>query len=194
MHWIIPNAEEDRDAGQTAWYKPTQLSAFAPSRPELEEDEDEQGLLKSVKYIESLIDACVRKGIPPQRIVLGGFSQGCALSLLTDLVSKKYSGRLAGIVGLCGYLPLSSKMRIQDLRAVAGLPPSHGEVPLFLASGQKDSLIPKRIRNQTAKGLEALGWTGIETHEYESQGHTISGPMLRDLCSWMERVIPKLED
>jgi predicted esterase len=194
MHWVIPNAEEDRDAGQTAWYRPTQLTPSAPSRPELEDEEDEQGLLKSVKYVESLIDACVRKGIPPQRIVLGGFSQGCALSLLTDLVSTKYSGKLGGVVGLCGYLPLSGNMRIQDLRAVAGLPPSQGEVPLFLASGQKDSLIPKRIRNQTVKALEALGWTGIEAHEYEGQGHTISGPMLRDLCSWMEWVIPKLED
>lgn len=193
MNWIIPNATEDRDAMTTAWYRPSPLSPFAPSRPELEEEEDEQGLLKSVAYIETLIDACVNKGVPPNRIVLGGFSQGCALSLLTDLVSKKYSGKLAGIVGLMGYLPLADGYRVQDLRAHAGLPPTHGEVPVFLASGKEDRLIPKRIRNRTLKALEALGLSAIEEHEYEG-GHSISGPMLRDMCAWMERVVPKLED
>ena len=193
MHWVIPNAMEDRDVGQTAWYRPTQLSPFAPSRPELEDEEDEEGLLKSVAYIESLIDACVRKGIPPNRIVLGGFSQGCALSLLTDLISKNYSGRLAGIAGLCGELPLADGTRLQQLRAHNGLPPSHGEQPIFLARGTKDSLIPKRVWNQTLKGLKGLSATNVEEHEYEA-AHTIHGPMLRDLCIWMEKVIPKLED
>ena len=100
MNWIIPNALENRDALSTAWYTPTAFSPFAPNRPELDEDEDEKGMLESVAYIESLIDACVNKGIPPERIVLGGFSQGCAMSLLTDFTSSKYSGRLAGVVGL----------------------------------------------------------------------------------------------
>ena len=193
MNWLIPNAMEDRDAMTTAWYRPTPLSPFASSRPELEEPEDEEGLLKSVAYVESLIDACVRKGIPPERIVLGGFSQGCALSLITDLTSKKYGGRLAGIVGLCGYLPLAGGSRLQYLRAMAGLPPTHGDVAIFLARGSKDTLIPKRIWNMTLKGLEAFQATYVETHEYDG-GHAISGPMLRDLCGWLEKVIPKLED
>ncbi|KAK3073812.1 hypothetical protein LTR53_001803 [Teratosphaeriaceae sp. CCFEE 6253] len=193
MNWVIPNAMENRDAMTTAWYRPTPLTPFASSRPELEEEEDEEGLLKSVAYVESLIDACVRKGVPPNRIVLGGFSQGCALSLLTDLTSKKYGGKLAGIVGLCGYLPLATGSRLQHLRAIADLPPTHGDVPIFLARGKQDSLIPKRIWNITLKGLEAFQATSIELHEYEG-GHTIGGPMLRDICSWLEKVIPKLED
>ena len=187
---------EDRDAMQLAWYRPTQLSPFASSRPELEEEEDKAGMLKTVEYIESLIDACVNRGIPPNRIVLGGFSQGCAMSLLTDLTSKKYAGRLAGIVGLMGYLPLADGYRLQDLRAHNGLPPTHGEVPLFLARGQSDMLIPKRIWNRTLKKLDDLGVnkSAMEVHEYEGLGHTLNGPVLRDLCGWLERVIPKLED
>lgn len=196
MNWIIPNALENRDAMQTAWYTPTAFSPFASSRPELEEEEDEAGMRASVTYVESLIDACVNKGIPPQRIVLGGFSQGCAMSLLTDLTSQKYSGRLAGIVGLMGYLPLADGYRIQDMRAHADLPPTHGEVPLFLARGQKDQLIPKRIWNKTLKKLEDLGVnkSAMEIHEYEGLGHGLNGPVLRDMCSWMEKAIPKLED
>jgi len=194
MNWIIPNAMENRDVMQTAWFRPTDLSTS--DRPELQEEEDEAGLLQSIKYIESLIDACVRKGIPPQRIVLGGFSQGCALSLLLDLTSKKYSGRLAGIAGLMGFLPLAGGYRIQDLRAHASLPPTHGEVPVFLARGQKDMLIPTRVWNRTLKKLDDLGLnrSALEVHEYEGLGHSLNGAVLGDLCNWMERIVPKLED
>jgi len=195
LNWIIPNALEDRDAMQKAWYRPTALTPSPPSRPELEEEEDEQGMRKTVEYLESLIDACVNKGIPPERIVLGGFSQGCAMSLLTDLTSKKYSGRLAGIVGLMGYLPLAEGFRIQNLRAHAGLPPTHGDVPVFLARGKKDTLIPASIWNRSLKKLDELGLSkdSLEVHEYEGVGHTITGPVLKDLCAWMERAIPALE-
>ena len=195
MNWIIPNAEENRDAMTTAWYKPTSFS-HVPDRPELQDEEDEDGMRKTVAYLESLIDACVNKGIPPNRIVLGGFSQGCAMSLLTDLVSPKYSGRLAGIVGLMGYLPLSAAYRLHDLRAHAGLPADVGEVPVFLARGQKDQLVPGRVWRQSLKKLDDLGLNkeAMEVHEYEGLGHGLSGPVLRDVCSWMERVVPKLED
>lgn len=196
LNWIIPNARENRDAMQTAWYRPTQLTPKSPSRPELAEDEDEDGLLESVKYIESLIDACVRKGVPPQRIVVGGFSQGCAVSLLGDLISAKYSGKLAGIVGLMGYLPLADGHRIQKLRAKADLPPVLGEVPIFLARGKKDMLVPSRYFEEAVKKLHELGLNegALEAHEYEGLGHSLSGPVLKDMCSFLEMVLPKLED
>ena len=196
MHWIIPNAKEHRDAMTTAWFRPTSLSAVPPSRPELEPDEDMDGMIETVAYIESLIDACVNKGIPPDRIVLGGFSQGCAMSLLTDLTSKKYSGRLAGIVGLMGGLPLSNGRTIEDMRAHAGLPPTVGEVPVFIARGAKDQLVPKRIHTMTLKKLEELGLnkSALEVHEYADLGHSLSGPVLRDVCIFLEQHVPKLED
>ncbi|KAF2769400.1 alpha/beta-hydrolase [Teratosphaeria nubilosa] len=196
MNWIIPNAKENRDSMQKAWYRPTPLTPFPSSRPELDEEEDEQGLMETVKYLESLIDACVNKGVPPNRIVLGGFSQGCAVSLLTDLVSAKYAGRLAGIVGLMGYLPLAENYRLQDIRAHYSLPPTHGDVPVFLARGKKDILIPTRIWNRSLKGLEAVGLSkdSLEVHEYENTGHTITGPLLRDMCAFLERAVPALEE
>lgn len=193
MHWILPNAVRDHDSMTTAWYTPSKLSPFAPSRPELEEPEDEAGLLASVTYIESLITACRNKGIPENRIVLGGFSQGCAMSLLTDLVSKSYSGRLAGIVGLMGYLPLAGGRRIEDLRAKEGLPPTVGEVPIFLTRGKKDMLIPRRVWSESLKKLEGLQGTAVESKEYEETGHSITAQVLRDMCEFLERVVPALE-
>lgn len=195
MHWIIPNAKVNRDAGDMAWYTPSKLQVF-PDRPELEDDEDEEGMLETVKYLESLIEACERKSIPPERIILGGFSQGCAMGLLTDLISHKYSGKLAGIVGLCGYLPLAKGHRLQQLRSTNDLPPVVGEKPVFLVKGKKDALIPSSVWQRSLDKLEELGLnkSSMEVHEYEDLGHTINGRVMQDMCTWMEKVVPALED
>jgi len=173
MQWIFPHALENRDAMQPAWYAPTGLSPFPSSRPELDDPEDEDGMKASMAYIESLIDDLVAKGTPPQRIVLGGFSQGCAMTLLTGLTSSKYAGKLAGLAGLSGYLPLAEKT--QQFRAEAGLPETAGDVPVFLVRGTKDVLIPKRYMRIC---LETLGKVGVseeslEVHEYDI-GHVVS--------------------
>ena len=195
MHWILPNAPHDHDAMTTAWYSPSSFSPFPPDRPELAPEEDEAGLLAAVAYLESLITACRNKGIPASRIVLGGFSQGCAISLLTELLGETYSGRLAGLIGLMGYLPLSAQgRRLEDLRASRDLAPTIGGVPIFLARGQADMLIPTRVWRQTVKRLADFEPTAIECHEYRGLGHAMSGPVLRDMCAFLERIVPPLED
>ena len=193
MSWILPNAKNNRITMDTACFTPNTLSNHAPSRPELTYDEDEEGMLETVAYLETLIDACVEAGVPPNRIVLGGFSQGCAMSLLTHLTSSKYSGKLAGVAGLLGYLPLcDEKERIKELRAVQS---DITRTPLFLARGTRDEFIPKRVWNYTVKTLKELGIeeSAIEVREYEGLTHTINGPVLRDLCGWLEKVVPALE-
>lgn len=188
MHWIFPNAKENRDVRATAWYEPTKFS----NQPEQQDPEDEEGMLQSVTYVESIIDACVAKGIPPQRIVLGGFSQGCAMALLTDLTSSKYAGHLAGIVGLMGYLPLCDRLPV--LRAKAGLPSTHGDVPVFLARGKQDQMIPKRIFDQSLKAMNMAGVSAssLESKEYEGLGHSLNGAVLKDLSEFLGRVVPDL--
>jgi len=101
MKWIFPNALEHRNAMKTAWDTPTPLSPFPSSCPEPNNPEDEDGMKFSIAYIITLIDDLVSQGIPEIRIFLGGFSQGCAMTLLTGLISR-YAGKLAGLVGYPG--------------------------------------------------------------------------------------------
>ena len=70
---------------------------------DLGREEDEAGLRESQLQIEALIARERERGVPASRIVLMGFSQGCAMTLLTGL---RHAERLAGLVGLSGYLPL----------------------------------------------------------------------------------------
>jgi lysophospholipase-2 len=118
------------------------------------------------------------------------------MALLLDLTSRKYAGKLGGIVGLMGYLPLADGRRLEALRAEAELPPVHGSVPVFLARGKRDMLIPKRIWNVALKRLEELGMgkDDLEVHEYEGLGHSLNGEVLRDVCAFLERYVPALED
>ncbi|KAF2031864.1 acyl-protein thioesterase 1 [Setomelanomma holmii] len=190
MTWTIPNALENRDLATTAWYMPTRLSPYPPSRPELEDDEDEEGMMATVAYLTSLIDDLVKQGIPEKRVVLGGFSQGHAMSLLTGLVSK-YAGNLGGLVGLSGYLPLPD--RIPALREAGELPKEVlDDVEVFLARGTGDRLVPKRYHRLCHERLVELGVKEdrLTLKEYEGMGHVMSGPELRDLCEWLERVVP----
>lgn len=192
--WLLPTAPDDKNQEMNAWYTPSSLSPWASQRPELDDPEDEEGMLKSVHYAESLIDGLIEKGVPANRIVLGGFSQGHAVALLTGLTSKRYAGKLAGLVCLSGYLPIPQ--RIDLLREENGLPQVvGGDVRLFVVRGKTDMLVPKRyLRLQLEKFME-LGIPGevVEVHEYEGLGHSVSAPLLMDLLSWLEKVIPEIE-
>lgn len=192
MKWILPNAKENQDLAMTAWYMPTRLSPYPPSRSELEDDEDEEGMLETVAYLTTLIDQLVERGIPANRIVIGGFSQGHAMSILTGLVSK-YSGKLGGLVGLSGYLPLPD--RIPGLRVEAGLSKIVDDsVEIFLARGTGDRLVPKRYHRLCYERLHELGVKKehVATLEYEGLGHLMGGAELRDLCTWLEQVVPPI--
>lgn len=196
MHWVIPNGLDDRDLMQRAWYKPSPLRPLASSRPELDDPEDEDGLIASRTYLEELIDELVEKrGIPAKRIVIGGFSQGCAVSLFTALTSSKYAGKLAGICGLAGYLPLAD--RIEALREQSSLSAkaddAERKIPYFIMRGNRDVLVPRRFLRICTEKLVAIGIPddAAEVHEYEV-GHAISAACLRDMCGWLERILPPL--
>ena len=82
----------------------------------------------------------VASGTSLDRIIVGGFSQGCAIALLVGLVSE-YKGRSGGAVGLSGYLPLMSKAKT-NLATAEGY--GGRKMPWFLAHGSKDRLVPVR--------------------------------------------------
>jgi predicted esterase len=178
----------------TAWYMPTPLSPYPSSRPELEDEEDEVGMKSSMTYLVSLIDDLVENGVPEKRIVLGGFSQGCAMTLLTGLTSSKYAGKLGGLVGLSGYLPLAD--RIPALREEAGLTKHvEDDVDVFVSRGMRDMLVPKRHFRICYEMLFGLGMQQekVVVKEYEGLGHTIGAATMRDMCEFLERVVPALD-
>lgn len=70
--------------------------------------DDEKGMLESVKAVDNLIQAEVDAGIPENKIIVGGFSQGGAISVLSGLTTKR---KLGGIIGLSCWVTLNHKIK-----------------------------------------------------------------------------------
>jgi lysophospholipase-2 len=181
----------------TAWYTPTSFSPIPVGRSSSdapkEENEDEgfdeeceEEILASVEYLCKLIDEEVERGVKLDRIVIGGFSQGCAVSLVTALASR-YAGKLGGVVGLSGYLPRGKRIREERAKFVKG-----GEMKVLLAHGMKDMLVPMRVFRDAKASIESTVGEGVvESHEYEGMGHVTSGVELRNMCTFLEKVVPE---
>jgi phospholipase/carboxylesterase len=139
--------------------------------------EDEAGLRQSQALVEGLIAKEKARGVPARRIVLAGFSQGCAMTLMTGL---RHDERLAGLVGLSGYLPLAAK-------AEAERHPANGDVPIFLAHGTQDPVIPIARARASREALVGMGHA-VEWHEY-AMPHSVCAEEIGDLNRWLLRVL-----
>lgn len=139
--------------------------------------EDERGLRESQRAIEALIAQEVERGIPASRIVLMGFSQGAAMTLMTGL---RHAQRLAGLVALSGYLPLAGTTEAE--RHVA-----NADVPLFLAHGESDEVVlPARGLASRAE-LERLGFA-VQWHGYP-MGHEVSMEEIADVAGFIRQCL-----
>jgi phospholipase/carboxylesterase len=139
--------------------------------------EDEAGLRASLPLVRGLIEREVARGMATSRIVLMGFSQGCAMTLLTGL---RHGERLAGLVGLSGYLPLAETTAAERSAVNAGL-------PIFLAHGRQDPVIPLARATASRDALQALGYA-VEWHDYPMP-HSVCAPEIVDLNRWLLRAL-----
>jgi phospholipase/carboxylesterase len=139
--------------------------------------EDEAGLRESQAQVEALIAREKARGIAAGRIVLAGFSQGCAMTLMTGL---RHGERLAGLVGLSGYLPLAAKAEAERHAA-------NRDTPIFLAHGSGDPVIPIVRARQSRDVLVGLGHP-VEWHEYPMP-HSVCAPEVADLNRWLLRIL-----
>jgi phospholipase/carboxylesterase len=139
--------------------------------------EDEAGLRNSLALVEELIAREKERGTPANRIVLAGFSQGCAMSLLTGL---RHAERLAGIIGMSGYLPLASTLAAERSEANAS-------TPIFMAHGTADPMIPIGIAHASRDALKALGYD-VEWHEYPMP-HSVCMEEVQAMNAWLVKVL-----
>ena len=144
-----------------AWYDILSLEG--------ERREDVQGLRESRSEVDALIAVERSRGVAASRIVLAGFSQGGAMTLLAGL---RYPERLAGLVGLSGYLPLADTTADERSDANTG-------APIFLVHGRMDPVIPFARALASRDALLALGYA-VEWHDYPMQ-HSVCAEEVADL-------------
>lgn len=150
-----------------AWYDITGMD-FTQRR------EDESGVRQSIAEVSALIDREVARGIPAQRILLAGFSQGGAITLGAGL---RRDQPLLGLVALSTYLPLAE---LSEREAT----PVGRAIPTFMAHGQHDPVVPHGAGTRSAGRLRELG-VPLTWHEYPMQ-HAVCAEEIRDLGDWMD--------
>ena len=137
--------------------------------------EDEPGIRASQRLVETLIEEEKKRG--RSKIVLAGFSQGGAIALQTAL---RHPERLAGVLALSTYLPLNATLEAERSAANAGL-------PIFMAHGQYDDIIPLRRAEQSRQILERLGYP-VEWHAYPMP-HAVCPAEIEDISAFLRRIL-----
>lgn len=150
-----------------AWYDIVSL--------QIDQRADESGVRDSIREVEALIARERDRGVPAERTILAGFSQGGAIALATAL--RREAG-LAGVVALSTYLPLANATK--DESTVAGR-----KTPVFMAHGSQDPVVPQALGQRSREALQTLG-VAVEWHSYPMP-HSVCAEEIRDLGDWLSR-------
>lgn len=145
--------------------------------PNLVKREDESGIRASERLIQALIARENARGIPTERIVLAGFSQGCAMTLHTGL---RLPSKLAGLMGLSGYLPL---IDLSDNERHS----ANTDTPIFLAHGTHDPVVVLERAEASRAKLVALGYP-VQWHTYPMQ-HSVCAEEIHDISRFLQSVL-----
>lgn len=135
--------------------------------------EDAAGIRASAAAVTELIDREIDRGIPAGRIALAGFSQGGAVALHTALREPR---ALAGVLALSTYLPVASSLASERSAANTG-------IPIFMAHGTADSVLPLSLGEASRRALEGLGYA-VDWHAY-AMPHSVCVEEISAIGAWL---------
>jgi phospholipase/carboxylesterase len=150
-----------------AWYDILSLTRM--------EKQDVAGTQASAARIAGLLDAERAAGIASERLILAGFSQGCAMALYTGL---RYPQRLGGLLALSGYLPLHESLATEAS-------PANKDVPILMCHGQYDPVLPLVLGKSSAEILGAAGYR-VDWREYPMQ-HQVCPEEIDDIGHFLRQ-------
>lgn len=148
-----------------AWYDIHSLSDLTR--------EDKEGIAQAQRSINQLIEEEISKGVLSNHIVLAGFSQGGAMALHTGL---RYLKSLAGIIALSTYLPLADQLAVEASVV-------NKKIPIFIAHGNSDPILPLTLGKQTFQLLNQLGYP-VEWQDY-AMGHQVCYEEIKAIGKWL---------
>ena len=152
-----------------AWYDILTLDRGGP--------QDETGIRESDEQLRMLVEREHERGVPHEKIVLAGFSQGGAIALHTAL---RFPQRLAGLMALSTYLPLSGSF---DEEVAGNDEAQSNELPIFMAHGSFDPMLPMALGRHSHEVLEKAGYK-VEWHDYP-MAHAVCPEEIADIRNWL---------
>lgn len=160
-----------------AWYDIFSLDRDGPV--------DEDGIRASGEILNDLVRQERERGMESERIVVAGFSQGGAIALHAAL---RYPERLAGLMALSTYLPLPESL---DAEVITNDAAVNGDIPIFMAHGSFDPVLPMQLGTDSASFLKKSGYS-VEWHDYP-MAHAVCAEEIDHIRDWLLRVYDAAE-
>ena len=154
-------------AAMRAWYDILSLDAEGRA--------DAAGVRESTALLDALIEREQQRGIAADRIVVAGFSQGGAIAINAVLHAQQ---KLAGLMALSTYIALPGEMPASD---------GNKDLPVFMAHGSFDPMLPMQWGKASAEQLVALGFA-VEWHDYP-MAHAVCAEEINDIRDWLLKVL-----
>jgi phospholipase/carboxylesterase len=149
-----------------AWYD---ITSLGPDRVE-----DEAGIRESAEVVRGYIEKETARGIPSERIVIAGFSQGGAIAFQAAL---RHPQRLAGVLALSTYLPLRESLAREAT-------PANRDVPILICHGVRDPMVPAALGVASRDLLQSLGYQ-VEWKTYPME-HSVCMEEVLDISKWLQ--------
>lgn len=179
IRFILPHAPAMAVTRNSGYIMPAWYDLYGPSNSKTGSSiEDESGIKASQGYINSLIKIEINRGVPADRIVIAGFSQGGAIALHTAL---RYPHKLAGVLALSTYLPLKTTLTSEAHSANAN-------IPIFMAHGVFDDVISLDMCKTSLKVLQDHHYS-VSWHEY-NMAHAVCVEEINDIKAFLQQVLP----
>ena len=152
-----------------AWYDILSLDRNGP--------QDEKGIRDSAAMLAALVEKEHGRGIAYENIVVAGFSQGGAIALQFAL---RFAPPLAGLMALSTWLPLSASLQAEVIENEQA---QSRDLPLFLAHGQFDPMLPIALGEESRSTLTNMGYT-VQWQAYPME-HSVCAEEIEDIRSWL---------
>ncbi|XP_016063230.1 PREDICTED: acyl-protein thioesterase 1 [Miniopterus natalensis] len=151
----------------------------------VDSQEDEPGIKQAAESVKALIEQEVKNGIPSNRIILGGFSQGGALSLYTALTTHQ---KLAGVTALSCWLPLRTSFPEGPISGV------NRDISIIQCHGESDTLVPLMFGTLTAEKLKTLvNPANVTFKTYEGMMHCSCQQEMMDIKQFIDKLLPPVD-
>uniref|UniRef100_A0A667IEQ0 Acyl-protein thioesterase 1 n=1 Tax=Lynx canadensis TaxID=61383 RepID=A0A667IEQ0_LYNCA len=150
-----------------------------------ESQEDEPGIKQAAENVKALIEQEMKNGIPSNRIILGGFSQGGALSLYTALTTQQ---KLAGVTALSCWLPLRASFPQGPISGV------NRDIAILQCHGDCDPLVPLMIASLTSEKLKMLvNPANVTFKTYQGMMHSSCQQEMMDIKQFIDKLLPPID-
>lgn len=183
--FILPHAPSkpitlNRRYSMPAWYDIIELNEEAR--------QDKEGILQSVKEILELVAEEESRGIPRDKIVIGGFSQGGAIALSTGLLFKSIQNLPEDSIDFAGIMALGTYLPIKDFFE-ANKPVIPTKTPIYMCHGTLDQVISYRWGRKSKEYLnKEIGCSDLKFESLEKVGHSIDEKAIDSMTKFLQKV------